>query len=235
MIGLHYRNRRIGDFLKELDLVEGRNTGVPVAVNVMRENGSPPPVFSTPENRDWLSVTLPVNPHFCETEKPIPQKTALEIAPESGRIAPETGLEVALEKSAKEPASDEISRDNNHIVSVVTAEEELEQIELALKIALEIAPETGMVQNAKQKTGRILERRARIIQHILRDKQITIFNLSELLATSIRTLKSDMVLLQDIGVLKRIGANKKGSWVVLLDEIGSTDHTDTIVKKGTKK
>jgi len=66
MIGLHYRNRRIGDFLKELDLVEGRNTGIPVVVNVMRENGSPPPVFSSPENRDWLSVTLPVNPHFCE-------------------------------------------------------------------------------------------------------------------------------------------------------------------------
>ena len=68
MIGLHYRNRRIGDFLKELDLVEGRNTGIPVVVNVMRENGSPPPVFSSPENRDWLSVTLPVNPHFCEME-----------------------------------------------------------------------------------------------------------------------------------------------------------------------
>ena len=49
MIGLHYRNRRIGDFLKELDLVEGRNTGIPVVVNVMRENGSPPPVFSSPK------------------------------------------------------------------------------------------------------------------------------------------------------------------------------------------
>ena len=28
-----YRNRRIGDFLKELHLVEGRNTGIPTAIN----------------------------------------------------------------------------------------------------------------------------------------------------------------------------------------------------------
>ena len=27
-----------------------------VIVNVMRENGSPPPVFSAPENRDWISA-----------------------------------------------------------------------------------------------------------------------------------------------------------------------------------
>ena len=55
------------------NFVEGRNTGVPVIVNVMRGNGSPMPVFSSPENRDWLSVTLPVNPHFCEMKNPISQ------------------------------------------------------------------------------------------------------------------------------------------------------------------
>ena len=37
-----YRNRRIGEFLKELDLAEGRNTGIGKIVRAMRENGSPP-------------------------------------------------------------------------------------------------------------------------------------------------------------------------------------------------
>lgn len=68
LIGLHYRNRRIGEFLKELDLVEGRNTGVPVIVHVMQDNGSPSPVFSSPETRDWLSVVLPIHEAFAEGE-----------------------------------------------------------------------------------------------------------------------------------------------------------------------
>jgi predicted HTH transcriptional regulator len=40
-----YRNRRIGEFLKELDLTEGRATGIPKILRAMRENGSPAPEF----------------------------------------------------------------------------------------------------------------------------------------------------------------------------------------------
>lgn len=36
-----YRNRRLGDFLKELDLTEGRVTGVPTIKRVLESNGSP--------------------------------------------------------------------------------------------------------------------------------------------------------------------------------------------------
>lgn len=38
--GRIYRNRRIGDFLKELKLIEGRNTGFPNALNALKKNGS---------------------------------------------------------------------------------------------------------------------------------------------------------------------------------------------------
>ncbi|WP_421811312.1 ATP-binding protein [Flagellimonas sp.] len=34
-----YRNRRLGDFLKELDLTEGRATGIPIIRKTLRENG----------------------------------------------------------------------------------------------------------------------------------------------------------------------------------------------------
>ncbi|MEO8613788.1 MAG: ATP-binding protein, partial [Luteolibacter sp.] len=37
-----YRNRRIGDFLKELDITEGRSTGIPKILRAMKKNGSPP-------------------------------------------------------------------------------------------------------------------------------------------------------------------------------------------------
>lgn len=42
-----YRNRRLGDFLKELDLTEGRATGIPTIQKSLRENGSDKAVIKT--------------------------------------------------------------------------------------------------------------------------------------------------------------------------------------------
>ena len=59
-----YRNRRIGEFLKELDLAEGRNTGIGKIVRAMRENGSPDPEFFNPETRSFMTVILPIHEAF---------------------------------------------------------------------------------------------------------------------------------------------------------------------------
>lgn len=60
-----YRNRRLGDFLKELDLTEGRSTGVPTIQEKLRANGSPRAVFETDEDRLAFLVTIPVH-EGCE-------------------------------------------------------------------------------------------------------------------------------------------------------------------------
>lgn len=59
-----YRNRRIGDFLRELDLVEGRNTGIPTAIRETQANGSPMPRFLTDEDRTFFSVIVPIHDAF---------------------------------------------------------------------------------------------------------------------------------------------------------------------------
>ena len=64
LVSKRYRNRRIGDFLKELDIVEGRNTGVPLIISSMENNGSGLPVFETDEERSYFMVTLPIHPLF---------------------------------------------------------------------------------------------------------------------------------------------------------------------------
>lgn len=69
-----YRNRRIGDFLKELRLIEGRNTGFPNAIAALEQNGSPLPLFKQNIERDYLSVLIPVHPYFC-TQTPKQQKS----------------------------------------------------------------------------------------------------------------------------------------------------------------
>lgn len=57
-----YRNRRIGEFLKELDLTEGRSTGIPKILRAMRENGSPEPEFETDAEHSYFLVRLPAHP-----------------------------------------------------------------------------------------------------------------------------------------------------------------------------
>ena len=54
-----YRNRRLGEFLKELDLTEGRATGIPTIQKKLRENGSPKATIETDESRSCLLYTSP--------------------------------------------------------------------------------------------------------------------------------------------------------------------------------
>lgn len=57
-----YRNRRIGDFLKELHLTEGRCTGVPKIHKAMRKNGSPLAIFETDDECHYFLSILPIHP-----------------------------------------------------------------------------------------------------------------------------------------------------------------------------
>lgn len=61
-----YRNRRIGDFLKELKLIEGRNTGFPNAKKALERNGSPHLKFEMNPERDYVSVIIPIHTQFLK-------------------------------------------------------------------------------------------------------------------------------------------------------------------------
>lgn len=69
LVSSRYRNRRIGDFLKELKMVEGRNTGIPLILNAMKNNGSDLPSFTTDEERSYFRVVLPIHPLFLDDGK----------------------------------------------------------------------------------------------------------------------------------------------------------------------
>jgi ATP-dependent DNA helicase RecG len=60
IVAREYRNRRIGDFLKELHLTEGRGTGFPSIYRAMAGNGSPEPVFET-DDKSYFLVTIPAH------------------------------------------------------------------------------------------------------------------------------------------------------------------------------
>ncbi|MBM3272935.1 transcriptional regulator [Candidatus Kaiserbacteria bacterium] len=105
-VSRRYRNRRIGEFFKELDMTEGRGTGVPKIRAAMKRNGSPRPTFETDENRLWFVAKLPIHKAFAglPAGKFTPQ-TAGEVTP---HVTPHVTPQVAaVLKAASTPCSRE--------------------------------------------------------------------------------------------------------------------------------
>jgi len=69
VIPRRYRNRRLGDFLKELDLTEGKATGIPTIIKALEENGSPKAVFETDDDRSFFHVAVPIHSKFLTSTK----------------------------------------------------------------------------------------------------------------------------------------------------------------------
>jgi ATP-dependent DNA helicase RecG len=60
-----YRNRRIGEYLKELNLTEGKGTGIPTIKRALSLNGSKPAVYDTDgDERRFFVVIIPVHEVF---------------------------------------------------------------------------------------------------------------------------------------------------------------------------
>ncbi|MDH7913471.1 RNA-binding domain-containing protein [Winogradskyella sp. SYSU M77433] len=105
IVAREYRNRRIGDFLKELKLTEGRGTGFPTIYDAMATNGSPEPIFETDE-QTYVLVTLPVHKAFTKSNGATNQaKTSVfssleDIIAFSNQVS--NGVSIEADKVAKE-------------------------------------------------------------------------------------------------------------------------------------
>ncbi|GAB1386441.1 ATP-binding protein [Melaminivora sp.] len=90
-VSRRYRNRRIGEFLKELEMTEGRSTGIPKILKEMAANGSPAPLFETDDERLSFVIRLPRHPLAlvvgAETEQDTPQDT-----PKSPPVTPKSWI-----------------------------------------------------------------------------------------------------------------------------------------------
>ena len=63
-----YRNRRLGEFLKELELTEGRATGIPTIQRKLKNNGSASATIETDEDRAYFLIDIPCHPDFVEED-----------------------------------------------------------------------------------------------------------------------------------------------------------------------
>ena len=56
----------LGDYLKELQLSEGRGTGIPTIQDELRRNGSGPAVIETNEERSYFLIEIPCREGFSD-------------------------------------------------------------------------------------------------------------------------------------------------------------------------
>ena len=78
--GRKYRNRRIGELFKEIDLSEKKGTGIPKILREFKKNGSPEPEFDMDEDRTYLNTIIHVREGFEMSESMSESMSELERA-----------------------------------------------------------------------------------------------------------------------------------------------------------
>ena len=59
-----YRNPKIGEFFKEIDLSEKKSTGISKILRELKRNGSPMPEFETDVDRTYMITTIKIHERF---------------------------------------------------------------------------------------------------------------------------------------------------------------------------
>lgn len=149
-VSRRYRNRRIGEFLKELDLAEGRSTGVPKILRAMRENGSPAPVFESDEDRTFFLVRLPVHEEVGQeasgqetvqdTDQVTGQDNLLEIRKKSQDALQVTGQDTRQDtgqdmEQVTEQDTGQVTVQVERLVAVLSGEMGRTQLQAVLELA----------------------------------------------------------------------------------------------------
>lgn len=78
--GRKYRNRRIGELFKEIDLSEKKGTGIPKILRELKKNGSPGPEFDMDDDRTYLNTIIHICDGFDKNEIMSESMSELEIA-----------------------------------------------------------------------------------------------------------------------------------------------------------
>ena len=133
-VSRRYRNRRISEYLKELELTEGRSTGIPKMLRVMAANGSPEPEFETDEDRTHYLVRLPVHANTDWQDLAAPVEARVKA--QEGGSTPQVEISSRQEEATPGPSRDQVeepSRDQVKILRKCLPESNIKQLMGTLK------------------------------------------------------------------------------------------------------
>lgn len=227
-----YRNRRIGDILKELHLTEGRNTGFGKILSALEENGSPKPEFETDEGHNYFITRLFIHEAFMKQESKGAkiglkgagiEKKGAEVDAKGAKAEPKgakgepKGAEIE-EKGAKVDAKGAKVGQKGAEVGLKGAEIEEKGAEVKAKGA-KVEPkgaeieEKGVKVDAKgAKKG--TERRLEILNRMRENPFVTQVKLMEEFNLSRKQIQNIIQYLRQNGMVDREGSNRSGKWIV---------------------
>lgn len=213
-----YRNRRIGDILKELHLTEGRNTGFGKILSALEENGSPKPEFETDEGHNYFITRLFIHKAFMKQgQKGAKVDSKGAKVGQKGAGIEKKGAEVDAKGAKVEPKGAEIEEKGAEIeekgakVDAKGAEVEPKGAEVKAKGA-EIE-EKGVKVDAKgAKKG--TERRLEILNRMRENPFVTQVKLMEEFNLSRKQIQNIIQYLRLNGLVEREGSNRSGKWIV---------------------
>ena len=206
-----YRNRRIGEFLKELHLTEGRNTGFKKILDAIKRNGSPLPEFETDKEHSYFISRIFVHPDFIsgmEEDKRIDETEVINdgINSEKGKnevindgINPEKGKnEVINEVINSEKGKNEVI---NEVINPEKDKNEVINDGIRLKLSY----------ISEYKREKIKE----LLQIIKGNPCVEIDSIAAQLDVSRSTAERYLAELRRMEIIRREGSNKSGKWRIL--------------------
>lgn len=128
-----YRNRRLGDFLKELDLTEGRSTGVPTIQAKLAENGSPRAIFETTDDRLTFLVTIPIHEGCSDSSETKSESSGTSLS------SSEESIEMVGFSSEKSTGSSEkTSNSSEKILELIKQNPKISAAGIAMEIGISL-------------------------------------------------------------------------------------------------
>ena len=213
-----YRNRRIGDILKELHLTEGRNTGFGKILSALEENGSPKPEFETDAGHNYFITRLFIHKAFMKQG----QKGA-EVDSKGAKLG-QKGAKVDSKGAEVEPKGAKVGQKGAEVepkgaeVGLKGAEIEEKGAKVKAKGA-KVEPKGAKVgqkgaevdpKGAKKGTERSLE----ILNRMRENPFVTQVKLMEEFNLSRKQIQNIIQYLRLNGLVEREGSNRSGKWIV---------------------
>ena len=184
-----YRNRRLGDFLKELDLTEGRSTGVPTIQAKLDENGSPRAIFETTDDRLTFLITIPIHEWCLDGTGTIVEssETGSERSSETNPSSSETNPQTTQKSSGTDTKSSGTKQKSSGTNS--------------------------------ESSGTKQKKLNKILDLIRSNPKITAPEIAMVLEISTRAVEKNLRILREAGALKRIGSPTFGGyWQIISSE-----------------
>ena len=227
-----YRNRRIGDILKELHLTEGRNTGFGKILSALEENGSPKPEFETDEGHNYFITRLFIHKAFMKQGQKgakvdskgakvepkgakVGQKGA-KVEPKGAKVelkgakVGQKGAKVGQKGAEVDPKGAKLGQKGAEVDSK-GAKVEPKGAEVGQKGA-EVGQKGVEVRQKGAKKG--IERSLEILNRMRENPFVTQVKLMEEFNLSRKQIQNIIQYLRLNGLVEREGSNRSGKWIV---------------------